>query len=192
MLLLRTRTEQGIPQQLADCFGSAVFRADLPELADNLFAPQGVIQEAQQLAADAFGGRTYVVLVNGSTCGVEQSWLLVPLVTKILPRNVHSSCSRINPLRCHPVFVNPEYDPETSPTVSLWMAAAPRRQGSNDGLPDVLHGICGDVAAIASVQHPSASRSSRCPLCLSSRLTHQPLAGGADLTVHLSTRYWER
>jgi len=28
---------------------------------DNLFAPQGVIQEAQQLAADAFGQRTYVV-----------------------------------------------------------------------------------------------------------------------------------
>jgi len=37
-------------QQLADCFGSAVFRADLPELAelDNLFAT------AQQAAA-AFG-----------------------------------------------------------------------------------------------------------------------------------------
>ena len=61
---------QGIPQQLADCFGSAVFRADLPELPelDNLFAPQGAIQEAQNLAAEAFGAEHTCFLVNGSTC----------------------------------------------------------------------------------------------------------------------------
>lgn len=43
---------EGISQPLADLLGKAVFRADLTELADldNLFAPQGVIQEAQQLA----------------------------------------------------------------------------------------------------------------------------------------------
>jgi arginine/lysine/ornithine decarboxylase len=36
--------------------GETVFRADLPELPelDNLFAPEGVIKEAQILAADAF------------------------------------------------------------------------------------------------------------------------------------------
>jgi len=70
---------------LADCFGSAVFRADLPELAelDNLFAPQGVIQEAQQLAADAFGAEHTVFWSMGPPVGGQQSWLLVPLVTKL-------------------------------------------------------------------------------------------------------------
>jgi arginine/lysine/ornithine decarboxylase len=50
---------QGIPQPLADLLGASVFSADLPELPslDNLFAPEGVIQEAQELAAAAFGGR---------------------------------------------------------------------------------------------------------------------------------------
>ncbi len=52
---------EGIYQPLADLLGKAVFRADLTELADldNLFAPQGVIQEAQQLAAEALALRKH-------------------------------------------------------------------------------------------------------------------------------------
>ncbi len=63
---------QGIPKPLMDLLGASVFRADLPELPDldNLFAPQGVIQEAQELAAAAFGAEQTWFLVNGSTAGV--------------------------------------------------------------------------------------------------------------------------
>jgi arginine decarboxylase len=48
---------EGISRPLADLLGTKVFRADLTELAnlDNLFAPQGVILAAQELAAEAFG-----------------------------------------------------------------------------------------------------------------------------------------
>ena len=48
---------QGIPQPLANLLGASVFPADLPELPDldNLFAPEGVIKEAQALAAEALG-----------------------------------------------------------------------------------------------------------------------------------------
>jgi arginine/lysine/ornithine decarboxylase len=51
--------------------GASVFLADLPELPnlDNLFAPEGVIQEAQELAAAAFGAEETWFLVNGSTLG---------------------------------------------------------------------------------------------------------------------------
>jgi hypothetical protein len=44
---------QGISQKIADVFGKAIFRVDLPELTelDNLFAATGVIQQAQELAA---------------------------------------------------------------------------------------------------------------------------------------------
>lgn len=68
---------RGIAQPLADLLGKAVFSADLTELADldNLSAPQGVIQEAQQLAAAAFGASQTWFLVNGSTCGVEAAIL---------------------------------------------------------------------------------------------------------------------
>jgi len=65
---------QGIPQQLADCFGSAVFRADLPELAelDNFYHRVSSNQlnnwQQQRLGLN-------MVLVNGSTCGVEAAIL---------------------------------------------------------------------------------------------------------------------
>ena len=104
---------QGISQELADCFGSAVFRADLPELAqlDNLFAPQGAIKEAQQLAAAAFGAEHTWFLVNGSTCGVQAA-ILATCATGdkiILPRNVHSSAiAGLILSGAIPVFVNPE------------------------------------------------------------------------------------
>ncbi|MDY7013212.1 MAG: lysine decarboxylase, partial [Cyanobacteriota bacterium] len=63
---------QGSPRAIADLLGQSVFEADLPELPelDNLFAPQGVIAEAQTLAAEAFGAEKTWFLVNGSTCGI--------------------------------------------------------------------------------------------------------------------------
>src|SRR4028119_236489 len=82
---------QGISRYLGDCFGLSVFRADLPELPqlDNLFAPQGVIQEAQQLAAAAFGAEHTWFLVNGSTCGVEAAILAGQCVALLLHNLTH-------------------------------------------------------------------------------------------------------
>ena len=47
-------------------------RHDLPELPelDNLFAPEGAIMHAQELAASAFSAERTWFLVNGSTAGV--------------------------------------------------------------------------------------------------------------------------
>ena len=155
---------QGIPQQLADCFGSSVFRADLPELPelDNLFAPQGVIQEAQQLAASAFGAEHTWFLVNGSTCGVEAA-ILATCTTGdkiILPRNVHQSAiAGLILSGAIPIFVNPEYDP----VLDIAHSITPREVA--DALeqhPDAkavmmvyptYYGVCGDVAAIATLAH---------------------------------------
>jgi len=67
---------------------------------DNLFAPQGVIQEAQQLAAaDAFGAEHTWFWSMGPPVGGAAILATCATGDKIiLPRNVHSSCSRINPL----------------------------------------------------------------------------------------------
>jgi Orn/Lys/Arg decarboxylase, major domain len=47
--------------------GAAVFRSELPELPelDNLFNPEGVIAEAQNLAAEAFGAEHTRFLAKG-------------------------------------------------------------------------------------------------------------------------------
>lgn len=106
---------QGISPLLTDVFGQSVFRADLPELAelDNLFSPNGVIHQAQQLAADAFGASQTWFLVNGSTCGIEAAILATCEADDkiILPRNVHSSAiAGLILSGAIPIFVYPEYD----------------------------------------------------------------------------------
>ena len=115
----------GAPRRLRRLLRGGGLRYDLPELPelDNLFAAEGPIARAQQLAAAAFGaGRTWF-LVNGSTAGVIAAVLACcqlkaqrqpgrrPVV--VLPRNVHKSAihalvsSRANP--------NPDPNPHPHP-----------------------------------------------------------------------------
>lgn len=87
--------------------------ADLPELPelDNLFAPASVIQQAQELAADAFGAERTWFLANGSTSGVIAALLATcqPGEKLILPRNVHrSAISGLILAGVIPVFVQPD------------------------------------------------------------------------------------
>jgi arginine decarboxylase len=130
---------QGISSILSDWLGQAVFQADLPELPelDNLFAPDGVIQQAQALAAAAFGAEQTWFLANGSTCGVEAAVLATcqPGEKIILPRNVHQSAIAALILSgAVPVFVQPDYD-------ASW---------------DVAHGVSLDAIEAAIEQHPDA------------------------------------
>lgn len=155
---------QGISQLLADCFGSSVFEADLPELPqlDNLFAPQGVIQEAQQLAAAAFGAEYTWFLVNGSTCGVAAA-ILATCGTGdkiILPRNIHSSAiAGLILSGAIPVFVNPIYDPVLDIAHSITpegVEAALKQHPDAKAVMMVYptyYGVCGDVEAIANLAH---------------------------------------
>ncbi|MGC8713475.1 MAG: arginine decarboxylase, partial [Leptodesmis sp.] len=110
------RRGRGISARLAALCGDRVFRADLPELPelDNLFAPEGVIREAQELAAAAFGAEQTWFLANGSTAGVEAALLATckPGEKLILPRNVHrSAISGLTLSGALPIFVYPDYDP---------------------------------------------------------------------------------
>ncbi|HEY9653419.1 MAG TPA: aminotransferase class I/II-fold pyridoxal phosphate-dependent enzyme, partial [Coleofasciculaceae cyanobacterium] len=155
---------QGIPQPLSDLLGMSVFRADLPELPDldNLFAPEGVIQEAQELAAAAFGAEKTWFLVNGSTSGVIAS-ILATCGTGdkiILPRNIHQSAIAGLVLSgAIPVFINPEYDPTTDLAYSITpTAVAAALQHHPDAKAVMMvyptyEGVCGDVKAIAHLAH---------------------------------------
>ncbi len=190
---------QGMPRSLATCLGSAVFQADLPELPelDNLFAPQGVIQLAQELAARAFGADQTWFLVNGSTCGITAAILATcaPGEQIILPRTVHQSAiAGLILAGAVPIFIAPEYDPGLDLVYSITPAAV---AAALEQYPDAkavmmvyptYEGVCGDVAAIAQVAHQS-----QIPLLVDE--AHGPhfafhpdlpisaLAAGADLSV---------
>ena len=145
-----------------------VWQHDLPEIPelDNLFAPEGPIQEAETLAAQAFSGaqRTWF-LVNGSTAGVLAALLAVvrrhqqqqqqqqqpdgaSRISKVLlPRNVHKSA--INGLilaGAEPVFLSPVYDKE-------WDICHGIPINGKGGLDDALkeHGPRGEIAAVLLV-----------------------------------------
>ncbi|MBW4576774.1 MAG: aminotransferase class I/II-fold pyridoxal phosphate-dependent enzyme [Aphanothece sp. CMT-3BRIN-NPC111] len=189
----------GISPPLAELLGSAVFQADLPELPelDNLFAPEGVIQSAQQLAADAFGAEHTWFLVNGSTCGVMAA-ILATCGTGdkiVLPRNVHQSAIAALILSgAIPIFLNPEYDAVLDIAHSITPAAVADALKQHPDAKAVMmlyptyYGVCGDVGAIAQIAHqyniPLLVDEAHGPhFTFHPDLPPSALSAGADLTV---------
>lgn len=154
----------GISQPLKQLMGEAVFRADLPELPelDNLFAPEGVIKEAQTLAADAFGAKQTWFLTNGSTSGIIASILATCGEGDkiILPRNIHQSAIFGLILSgATPIFLNPEYNSD----FDLCYTISPRQitdaLETHDNVKAIMvvsptyHGICAKLTEIAKFAH---------------------------------------
>jgi len=190
---------QGIPTPLLELLGASVFGADLPELPDldNLFAPQGVIQEAQELAAAAFGAEQTWFLVNGSTVGVMAAILATCGAGEkiILPRNIHhSAIAGLILSGAIPIFINPEYDLANNLAHSITPSAIAKALGQHPDAKAVMivyptyHGVCGDLKAIAQIVHqydiPLLIDEAHGPhFAFHPDLPNSALSVGADLTV---------
>ncbi len=155
---------QGISPKLIDCFGTAVFKADLPELPElgSLFASESVIQSAQKLAAEAFGSSHTWFLVNGSTCGILAAILATCGIGDkiILPRNVHQSAiAGLILSGATPIFVNPEYDPVLDIAHSITFAGVEAALKQYFDIKAVMmvyptyFGACGDIEKVAHLTH---------------------------------------
>lgn len=105
----------------ARCLGRALFLADVTELDEigDLTASPGVenspLEEAQGLAATAFGAKRTWFLVGGSTRGIQAAVLATcgPGQRLIIPRNVHySAVSGIVLSGAMPVWLVPPVVPE--------------------------------------------------------------------------------
>lgn len=150
--------------------GEQALAADLPELPalGDLFESEGVLNEAQQFAADAFtqGGRARWrthFLINGTTCGVEAAILscVRPDRSIVLPRTVHQSAIHALVLSgAVPIWINSEYDAQLDLThcvtvESVWLAL--ERHGDDVDAVFIVsptyHGVLSDVEAIARVTH---------------------------------------
>jgi arginine decarboxylase len=155
---------QGASAALKSLLGESALGADLPELPelDNLFAPEGVIQEAQELAAATFGAEQTWFLANGSTCGLEAAIMATcgPGDKIVVPRNAHRSViSGLILAGAMPVYVQPEYDAELGLALGISAAAIATTLVQHPDIRAVLvvsptyHGICSDIAAIAQLAH---------------------------------------
>jgi len=155
---------RGIPPELRDLLGEMVFRADLTELpeVDNLHDPDGVILEAQQLAAQAYGADRSWFLVNGSTCGVETLVLSVcdPGDKILLPRNCHKSAiAGVILSGATPIFMDPDYDHDLGIAHGVTAATGERTLQTHPEAKGVLivnptyYGVCGDIIRISEIVH---------------------------------------
>jgi len=155
---------QGSPAAFVDLVGRSLLQADLPELPalDNLFAPTGVIQAAQTLAADCFGARQTWFLANGSTAGIIAAIVATcpPGRKLILPRNCHQSAiAGLILSGAHPIFVAPAYDPDSDLVGGLTPEAVAATLGACPDAAALLllyptyQGIGTDVQAIADLAH---------------------------------------
>ena len=154
----------GISPLLTNLLGEKIFRADVTELPelDNLFAPEGVIKEAQELAAAAFGATATWFLFNGSTCGIIAAILATCKANEkiILPRNVHQSAiAGLILSGATPIFLPPQYHSQWDIASSISTAAVAAALEQHPDAKAVLlvyptyEGVCGDLKAIAQLVH---------------------------------------
>ena len=190
---------KGISDSLQNWLGKSVFQADLPELPDldNLLAPEGVIKEAQKLAAETFKATKTWFLINGSSCGIVAAIIATCGTGEkiVLPRNIHQSAIAGLVLSgAIPIFINPEYDSSTGLTynVTLEAVATALKQHPDTKAVMMLHptyqGICSDLKAIADLTHGSnipllVDEAHGAHFTFHEDLPPSALSLGADLTV---------
>ncbi|GIN64506.1 lysine decarboxylase [Robertmurraya siralis] len=100
-----------------DQFFQGILHIDATELTglDDLHAPEGVIEEAERLLADAFHASKSFLLINGTTVG-NLAMMMATLEegdTVFIQRNCHKSIlNALELTKARPVLLGPEYDPE--------------------------------------------------------------------------------
>lgn len=190
---------KGISSKLINYFGKSIFTADLTELTelDCLFAPEGVIKQAQQLAAEAFGASQTWFLVNGSTSGIEAAILATCCDRDkiILPRNIHSCViSGLILSGAIPIFINPEYDTDLNITHSITVESLSKALRQYPDAKAVMmvyptyYGVCGDIKTIAELTHQYnipliVDEAHGSHFAFHPELPISALSAGADLTV---------
>jgi len=150
--------------ELASFLGDKCLTVDVNSMKplDNLCHPIGVIREAEQLAADAFGAASAFFMVGGTTSSVQAMILSVCRRGDqiILPRNIHRSvmgalilCGAV------PVYVNPKVNQELGIPLGLTASDVEQAIRAHPNAKAVLinhptyYGICSDLKSIADIAH---------------------------------------
>lgn len=155
---------RGAPEDITALAGTGFFAMDVTELPglDDLNSPAGVIAQAQELAAQAFGAEHSFFLVNGTTSGLQALILAVgrPGGVVILPRNVHRSViGGLVLAGLNPVFVAPAIVPDFHFAAGIPPEEISKAISSNPGASAVLcihptyYGTVGDTKKITQLAH---------------------------------------
>ena len=180
-------------------FLSEIEKLDLTEIPglDNLHAPAGVLKEAQELAAEAFGANKSYFLVNGSTVGLHAAISTVcrPGDHLIAGRDSHSAVINGMLLRgVYPAYILPEYslgfgiNTGIAPqTVESALFEMPDAAGVLITRPN-YYGVCSDIKKISEIVHKHnkiliVDEAHGAHLSFHPELPAGALEAGADLVV---------
>ncbi|MEW9033397.1 MAG: aminotransferase class I/II-fold pyridoxal phosphate-dependent enzyme [Planifilum fimeticola] len=155
---------QGMDPEFRDFMGERALSIDLINIAplDDLHHPHGPIQEAQKLAAEAFGADHTFFSVQGTSGAIMTMVLSVcsPGDKIIVPRNVHKSVlTAIILAGGHPVFVHPVMDEQLGIAHGVTVQDVERTLRMHPDAKAVLlinptyYGIAGNLAEIVETVH---------------------------------------
>lgn len=154
----------GADPAMRDLVGETGLRNDIPSVTEGVdIGPEPTpFQQAQLLAAGAWGARRTWFLINGASQGNHATCLALAHGGNrvVVQRNVHSSVIDglvLSGMR--PTFVSPELDPElgiahglTPDSLAAALAATPGAVAAMVVSPTYF-GACADVAGLAAVAH---------------------------------------
>lgn len=155
---------RGMDPEFRAFIGDNALSIDLINIApvDDLHNPRGIIKEAQELAARAFGADRTFFSVQG-TSGAIMAMVLAtvgPGDKILIPRNVHKSVLTAVVLAgAEPVFMAPEIDYVRGVAHGVSLATVRRRLEEHPDAKAVLvvnptyFGVCADLAGIAKIVH---------------------------------------
>ncbi|CAM3404894.1 aminotransferase class I/II-fold pyridoxal phosphate-dependent enzyme [Cytobacillus oceanisediminis] len=154
----------GIDPEFRDYIGDNALAIDLINIGplDDLHQPKGIIKEAQDLAAEAFGADKTFFSVQGTSGAIMTMVMAVcgPGDKIIVPRNVHKSVmSAIVFSGATPIFIHPEIDEKlgishgiTTDSVSKALELHPDAKGVLVINPTYF-GISADLKKIVDIAH---------------------------------------
>ncbi len=129
---------------------------------DYLCQPRGVIKEAQQLAAEAFGAKHAYFMVGGTTSSVQAMIMsaCAPNDKILLPRNVHYSIIYAIILSgAIPIYIDPCVQDKIGISLGMSLESIKACIEQNPDAKAILvnnptyYGICSDIKSIVALAH---------------------------------------
>lgn len=172
---------------------------DITEIpgSDNLHSPTGVIKEAQELAARAFGADETYFLVNGSTCGIHAMIMACCREgdSLIVSRDCHKSViAGLMLANASPIYINPLFDSAFGIPTAVDALELEKALLKHPGAAGVLitrpnyYGACADLEKISRIVHSygkvlMVDEAHGAHLAFNRRLPPAALECGADMCV---------
>jgi arginine decarboxylase len=155
---------RGMDRALRDFLGDNVLAIDLTQIRglDDLLQPSEALEEAQQLAAEAYDSDHSFFLINGSTSGnqIMMMTALNPGDELAVPRNSHKSAmGGLIMSGAFPVWMAPEVDDALHMDHTVTPATVRRTLEAHPGVKAVYvvsptyYGVAADLESIAAIAH---------------------------------------